>query len=333
MKKEYWVIQTDEDSGFQDDCASVAYGEDSSYPLQITAYKTSSWNCCASAKKNDEKPKDQEEIFQEKNRLPEKATRKGNFLQRATKKIIGKTKRIFGNLKQEEDKKAAPVNPETIPLKESLTNQVINIILPATSSTSINEDLVDDGKDKFFRADPLRSPFRDSRSSASSRESRESYRHTESHNSFQRTDPLRCSIRGPRDSFFRESRGAHPQVGERQTMLRVLFDFQACDDDDISVRRGELVKVLNKEDDDWWWVENVYRERGFVPRNFLWPCGCYVCQKFILDRVSNVGLPPRYQVMGQERNQFTNEFYRSDYPRFDEKTKLVGNRKCTSTWC
>ena len=123
------------------------------------------------------------------------------------------------------------------------------------------------------QADPLRSPFRESRSSASSRDSHESL--GESRSSFQRTDPQRCSIRGPRDSFFRESRDDALRVSERQTMLRVLFDFQACDNDDISVRRGELVRVLNKDDDDWWWVENVHRDQGFVPRSFLWPCGCY----------------------------------------------------------
>lgn len=270
---DYWVIQPDEDSGFNDDCSSVAYGEDSSSPVQITAYKTKSWGCFKSSKNDEEKPKEQQENVRGKNEWP---TRKGNFLQRATKKIIGKTKRIFGNLKPEEVKKPASVQQPETKLKENHTAQV-NIILPANSSTSINEDLVDDGKVNFFRADPLRSPFRESRSSASRRESRESL--GESRNSFQRTDLQRCSIRGPRDSFFRESRDAFPRdalrVSERQTMLRVLFDFQACDNDDISVRRGELVRVLNKDDDDWWWVENVHRDQGFVPRSFLWPCGCY----------------------------------------------------------
>lgn len=296
---DYWVIQPDEDSGFQDDCSSVAYGEGSDYPVQITGYKTKSWSCFASSKKQDDKPKEEQEKIPEKNGLFERSGRKQNFLQRATKKIIGKTKRIFGNLKAEEEKKAASLKPEAT-LKENHTTQV-NIILPANSSTSINtQDLVDDGKVNFFRADPLRSPFRESRSSSSSRESRDSYPYSQSDSlqssiresgsslsSWESRDPQsdirkfprnsfqRCSIRGPRDSFFRESRDAFPRASDRETMLRVLFDFEACDDDDVSVRRGELVKVLNKEDDDWWWVENVYHDRGFVPRNFLWPCGCY----------------------------------------------------------
>lgn len=273
---DYWVVQQDEDSGFHDDCSSVAYGETAAHPAQVTGHKTKSWGCFTQNEKDEENFKKPGNVH-EKNGLSAWSKPKGNFLQRATKNIIGKTKRLFGNLKQEEDKKAAYVKPE-LRFQENHTTQV-NIILPANSNTSINLDLLDDGKPNFFRDDPLRSPFRKSRGSASSRESRESHSYTESRNSFHRTDPQRCSIRGRRDSFFRESRESFSwdslRFSERQAMLRVLFDFEACDDDDISVSRGELVKVLNKDDEDWWWVENEYRDQGFVPRSFLWPCGCY----------------------------------------------------------
>lgn len=220
---EYSVVQLDDDSGFKDD-SSIS--DQSDFSEQI-AYKTKSWNCFTS-KKQGLKPKEQHETNGISGR-----PRKQNFLQRATKKIFGKTKRIFGR-KPEDGKKATFFKPE-VKLKENYTEPV-NIIIPAESYTSVYEEPMYDDKVNFTRA-----------------------------------DQMRCS--------FRESRGMNPrealQVRERQTMLRVLFDFQACDDDDISVMRGELVRVLNKDDNDWWWVENVHREQGFVPRNFLWPCGCY----------------------------------------------------------
>ncbi|CAH3195293.1 unnamed protein product, partial [Porites evermanni] len=241
---DYWVVQPDDDSGFQDD-VSVAYGENSHNPVQITAYKTITWGCFTPKKQES---KEREEKSRQKIGLSEWPARTESFLHRATKKIIGKTRRIIGNFKPEEEKKAATQKQQDTKLKENQTPQVVNIILPANSSTSINEDLVDDGK---------------SRSS----------------NSFQRVDLKRCSIRGLRDSVFLESRDSLSRVSlkfiDRQPMLRVLFEFQACDDDEIAVRRGELVKVLNKDDQDWWWVENAHGEQGFVPRNFLWPCGCY----------------------------------------------------------
>lgn len=151
------------------------------------------------------------------------------------------TRKIFGktrrkfNKKHQDNKMNTTVKTEK-KLKENYTEQVA-IIIPSDSCASVNEE-------------PAPYP---------------------QNVNFIRAEKMRCSIR--------ESRGLNPReafrLRERQTMLRVLFDFQACDDDDISVMRGELVQVLNKDDKDWWWVENEHRQRGFVPRNFLWPCGCY----------------------------------------------------------
>ena len=91
-----------------------------------------------------------------------------------------------------------------------------------------------------------------------------------------REDQLRCSIR--RDPYYN---GQQFRAEERQTMLRVLFDFDASEENDVSVSRGELVRVLNRDDEDWWWVENAQRIRGFVPKSFLWPCGCYGGSQFL----------------------------------------------------
>ena len=48
-----------------------------------------------------------------------------------------------------------------------------------------------------------------------------------------------------------------------------LFDFRAADENDVSVRRGETVCVLNKEDPDWWWVERENGDEGFVPTSYI----------------------------------------------------------------
>lgn len=66
-----------------------------------------------------------------------------------------------------------------------------------------------------------------------------------------------------------------PFLKRKRTRLRVLFDFQACEENDVSVKRGELVVVYNKEDEEWFWVETREGRQGFVPRSYLWPCGCY----------------------------------------------------------
>lgn len=195
------------------------------------AYKTKSWNCFSSKNQGTKLKQKQE------NNGNSGWPRKQNFIRRATRKIFGKTKKIFSGRKPEDERKATSLKPE-VKLKENHTEQVNIIIASAESYTSVYDEPIYDENVNFVRG----------------------------------TDQVRCSIRESRS--LRDPREAL-RVQERQTMLRVLFDFQACDDDDIAVARGELIKVLNKDDDDWWWVENVHRQRGFVPRNFLWPCGCY----------------------------------------------------------
>lgn len=67
----------------------------------------------------------------------------------------------------------------------------------------------------------------------------------------------------------------HAFVTQPKSMLRVMYDFRAREENDVSVRRGEMVTVLNKDDDDWWWVENSKLQQGFVPKKYVWPCSCY----------------------------------------------------------
>ena len=49
----------------------------------------------------------------------------------------------------------------------------------------------------------------------------------------------------------------------------VLFDFEAVQEDDITVRQGERVTVLNKDDCDWYWIKTEDGEEGFTPREYL----------------------------------------------------------------
>ena len=49
----------------------------------------------------------------------------------------------------------------------------------------------------------------------------------------------------------------------------VLFDFQAADENDVSVQRGEVVTVMNREDSDWWWIMRDDGEEGFIPSSYV----------------------------------------------------------------
>lgn len=49
--------------------------------------------------------------------------------------------------------------------------------------------------------------------------------------------------------------------------LVVIHDFEAKEEDEVFVGKGERVKVLNAEDPFWLWVETTPGDEGFIPRS------------------------------------------------------------------
>lgn len=63
---------------------------------------------------------------------------------------------------------------------------------------------------------------------------------------------------------------------DRQEEYFVAHNFVAREENDLSVKTGDQVVVLNKDDKDWFWVRLIedrsYRgEEGFVPSSFIHP--------------------------------------------------------------
>lgn len=51
--------------------------------------------------------------------------------------------------------------------------------------------------------------------------------------------------------------------------VTIIFDYKACNENDISVRHNDVVTLLNDDDPHWLWVMRDDGEEGFVPRNFV----------------------------------------------------------------
>jgi hypothetical protein len=49
----------------------------------------------------------------------------------------------------------------------------------------------------------------------------------------------------------------------------VMFQFDASQENDLSVCPGEFVTALNKDDPDWYWVKTRDDDEGFVPSAYL----------------------------------------------------------------
>ncbi|XP_022243197.1 SH3 domain-containing protein Dlish-like [Limulus polyphemus] len=63
----------------------------------------------------------------------------------------------------------------------------------------------------------------------------------------------------------------HPFFKDPAGRFIVLYTFIARDENDVSVERGELVTVMNREDPDWFWIVRSDGQEGFVPSAFVYP--------------------------------------------------------------
>lgn len=58
---------------------------------------------------------------------------------------------------------------------------------------------------------------------------------------------------------------------ENHGLCIVLYNFFSREENDLSINPGELVTVLNKEDEDWFWVRRECDgKEGFVPSRFIY---------------------------------------------------------------
>lgn len=52
-------------------------------------------------------------------------------------------------------------------------------------------------------------------------------------------------------------------------MALVLYDFEALEDDELTVKEDEKLTVLNDENEDWWKCCNLKGDEGLVPAAYL----------------------------------------------------------------
>ena len=49
---------------------------------------------------------------------------------------------------------------------------------------------------------------------------------------------------------------------------KVLFDYDAEADDELTLKEGDLIRNIEKKEDGWWEGE-LYGRRGMFPENFV----------------------------------------------------------------
>ncbi|RDD46879.1 SH3 and PX domain-containing protein 2B [Trichoplax sp. H2] len=81
-------------------------------------------------------------------------------------------------------------------------------------------------------------------------------------------DGIVPDINNKNNNYYKNSNSNNGSP-KSQGLILVTADFQAETDCDISIQQGELVKVLNIDNDNWAWIAKDNRKEGFVPLSSL----------------------------------------------------------------
>jgi hypothetical protein len=52
-------------------------------------------------------------------------------------------------------------------------------------------------------------------------------------------------------------------------MLRVVYNYVASEEDELTIRKDELLTLIETYDDNWWLVSNKRNKRGLIPFNYV----------------------------------------------------------------
>ncbi|XP_061546021.1 nephrocystin-1 isoform X2 [Phycodurus eques] len=71
------------------------------------------------------------------------------------------------------------------------------------------------------------------------------------------------------DSRKDESQAPNATPHSGPCIYTALSDFKGDQDGDLTVKRGDTLKIIRKTSDGWWLAENANGDRGVVPRTYL----------------------------------------------------------------
>ena len=78
------------------------------------------------------------------------------------------------------------------------------------------------------------------------------------------------TMKPPRELTLSYSVGSSVfEDADESELMEALFDFAKEDDDEIDVKKGEVVRAVQKVNDEWVFVQNERGDQGMVPYSYL----------------------------------------------------------------
>ncbi|XP_074663087.1 SH3 domain-containing protein Dlish-like [Tubulanus polymorphus] len=127
-------------------------------------------------------------------------------------------------------------------------------------------------------------------------------------------------ISSSRESLYSEKIGKNLFRKKNFGSFVVLFGFRAVQKNDVTVARGDMVTLLNKDDPEWCWIRTPEGNEGFVPAAFIFPAS-----EFYLDGYTTYSTDTGCE--GDE--SFTDSEISFDLPT--QKTPPLGRHQLSST--
>ena len=92
---------------------------------------------------------------------------------------------------------------------------------------------------------------------------------------FSQSDPVIIPPREDEEEEEEEEEGLHEnheEKGQEHEYAMALYDFTADGEDELTVKSGEQLVILEKDGDEWWKCRNLRGEEGVVPASYLEVC-------------------------------------------------------------
>lgn len=74
-----------------------------------------------------------------------------------------------------------------------------------------------------------------------------------------------------------------PPSAVTNEMFIGLYDYDACMDEDMSIKKSEHLQIVNNTDGDWWLARSLVTGReGYIPSNYVASVKSILMQEYVM---------------------------------------------------
>jgi len=79
----------------------------------------------------------------------------------------------------------------------------------------------------------------------------------------------RTDVRPERPPLVPSASVDSPGLRASKTLVKTVYDFPGKDEEDLPFRKGEILEIINKQEEQWWTAKNDEGRQGSIPVNYV----------------------------------------------------------------